>query len=237
MTYLNWGGYPEPAFEPPEDKIQIIREIISTYLRKDIAGFLNISNLEGYNNLIRLLAGQAGGLVNRHEISSTLRLNAQTLNKYLAVLEGTYMFTLLPPFFMNVRKEISKMKKAYVFDPGVRRVIANARPAVSLDEVTGPDIETFVFTILSNSPQTDSLHYYRTISKSEIDFVAQIDGALVPVEVKSRADYDRVPASVRHFMTTYRERTKRAIIVTRDFLGKETDVYFIPFTLFPFLEI
>ena len=86
--------------------------------------------------------------MNRHEISGTLRLNAQTLNKYLAVLEGTYMFTLLPPFFTNVRKEISKMKKAYVFDPGVRRIITNGRPVVSLDEVSGPDIENFIFTVL-----------------------------------------------------------------------------------------
>jgi hypothetical protein len=237
LTYLNWGGYPEPAFEPPENKLQIIREIISTYLQKDIAGFLNISNLEAFNNLIRLLAGQAGSLVNRHEISSTLRLNSQTLNKYLAILEGTYIFTLLPPFFTNVRREISKMKKAYVFDPGVRRVITNGRPSVSLDEVSGPDIENFIFTVLSNAPQFDSLHYYRTISKSEIDFVAQVEGALVPVEVKFRVDYDRVPVSVRHFMKTYREKTKRAIVVTRDYLGKETDVYFIPFTVFPFLQI
>jgi predicted AAA+ superfamily ATPase len=237
LTYLNWGGYPEPAFEPQENKLQIIREIISTYLQRDIAGFLNISNLEGYNNLIRLLAILTGGLVNRHEISNTLRLNTQTLNKYLAILEGTYIFTLLSPFFTNIRKEISKMKKVYVFDPGVRRVFTSGRPLVTLDDVSGPDVENFIFTVLSNAPQVAKLHYYRTISKSEIDFVALVDGAPVPVEVKFRADFNRVPVSVRHFMKTYGEKTRRAIIVTRDYLGKEADVYFIPFVVFPFLEL
>lgn len=237
LTYLNWGGYPEPALEPSENKLPIIREIISTYLQKDIAGFLNISNLEGFNNLIRLLAGQTGGLVNRHEIGGTLRLNTQTLNKYLAVLEGTYMFTLPPPFFTNIRKEISKMKKAYVFDPGVRRIITHGRPLVSLDEVSGADVENFVFTILSNASQVEKLYYYRTISKSEIDFVAQVEAGLVPVEVKFRPDFNRIPVAVRHFIKTYRNKTKKAVIVTRDYLRKEEEVYFIPFVVLPFLEL
>jgi predicted AAA+ superfamily ATPase len=236
LTYLNWGGYPEPAFEPQENKLQIIREIISTYLQKDIAGFLNISNLEGYNNLIRLLAGQAGGLVNRHEISNTLRLNTQTLNKYLAVLEGTYMFTLLSPFFTNIRKEISKMKKVYVFDPGVRRVITNGRPLVSLDDVSGPDVENFIFTILNNNPQVTRLNYYRTISKSEIDFIIQSDDGIIPVEVKFRPHYDRVPVAVQHFEKLYKKKVPKGIIVTRDYLAKDGEIFFIPFVVFPFLQ-
>lgn len=237
LTYLNWGGYPETAFEPAEKRAVIIREIIGTYLQKDIAGFLNISKLESFNNLVRLLAAQSGGLVNRHEISGTLGLNAWTLNKYLAVLEGTYMFTFLAPFFSNVRKEITKMKKAYIFDPGVRRVIAQGRPAESLDAVGGADVESFVFATLRSDPRVISLNYYRTISRSEIDFIAQLGEGLVPIEVKFRTNFARVPVAVRHFAGSYGEKVRMSLVVTRDYAGREGDVHFVPFFVLPFVRL
>ena len=236
LSYLNWGGYPEPAFEFPENKLLIIREIIGTYLQKDIAGFLNISKLESFNNLIRLLAAQTGGLVNRNEISGTLGLNMGTLNKYLAVLEGTYMFTFLAPFFSNIRKEISKMKKVYIFDTGVRRIITQGRLAESLDEISGPDIENFVFTILKSHPGIVKLNYYRTISKSEIDFIAHVGDGLIPVEVKYRPNFNRMPVAIRHFSQYYGRKVRMNIVVTRDHLGKDGDVYFIPFFVLPFVK-
>ena len=236
LSYLNWGGYPEPAFEFPENKLLIIREIIGTYLQKDIAGFLNISKLESFNNLIRLLAAQTGGLVNRNEISGTLGLNMGTLNKYLAVLEGTYMFTFLAPFFSNIRKEISKMKKVYIFDTGVRRIITQGRLAESLDEISGPDIENFVFTILKSHPGIVKLNYYRTISKSEIDFIAHVGDGLIPVEVKYRPNFNRMPVAIRHFAQYYGRKVRMNIVVTRDHLGKDGDVYFIPFFVLPFVK-
>jgi hypothetical protein len=129
------------------------------------------------------------------------------------------------------------MKKVLVFDPGVRRIITNGRPAVSLDEVSGADIENFIFAVLSSAPPVDKLYYYRTISKSEIDFVAQVEGTLLPVEVKFRRDFRHAPTAVRHFLKTYGERTRGAIIVTRDYLGKDAGVFFVPFVLLPFLQI
>ena len=237
LVYLNWGGYPEPAFEPPENKSLIIRKIVGTSLQKDIAGFLNISKLEDFNNLIRLLASQTGNLVNRHEISSTLKLNMETLKKYLAILEGTYFFTFLAPFYTNVRKEMTKMKKVYIFDPGVRRVILNARPFEFLDEAAGADVENFVFTLLNNNPHIAKLNYYRTISKSEIDFIIQGESEMIPVEVKCRPNFNKVPVAVQHFRRTYQGKVKRAIILTRDYLAKDGDIYFIPFVVFPFIKI
>jgi len=236
LTYLNWGGYPEPAFEPPDNKLLIIREIVSTYLQKDIAGFLNISKLENFNNLIRLLAAQTGGLVNRNEISATLGLNMGTLNKYLAVLEGTYMFTYLAPFFSNIRKEISKMKKVYIFDPGVRRIISQGRLAESLNEVSGTDVENFVFTNLKSDPRTLKLNYYRTISKSEIDFIVQTGDGLIPVEVKFRPKFARVPVAIRHFEQFYKGKVRMSIVVTRDHVGRDADVFFVPFFVLPFIK-
>jgi len=237
LTYLNWGGYPEPALEPAERRASLIREIVGTYLQKDIAGFLNISRLESFNNLIRLLAAQVGGLVNKNEISSTLGLNLTTLNKYLAVLEGTYMFTFLAPFFSNVRKEISKMKKVYMFDPGVRRILTQGRAASSLGEVGGSDVENFVFSTLRCDPRVIKLNYYRTISKSEIDFIAHGEDRLVPIEVKFQSNFARVPTSIRHFNQFYKNKTGASLVITRDYAGREGEVHFVPFFVLPFVAI
>jgi len=236
LTYINWGGYPEPAFEPPDNRSLILREIIGTYLQKDVAGFLNIAKLESFNGLIRLLASQRGGLVNKHEISSTLGLNMATLGKYLSVLEGTYMFTFLAPFFSNVRKEISKMKKVYMSDTGIRRIIAQDRPADSLDEIVGGDAENFVFTVLKSDPRVAKLNYYRTIAKSEVDFIAQIGDRVVPVEVKFRPRFARVPPAILRFREIYKGRAGSGLVVTRDHAGREGDVLFVPFYALPFLK-
>ena len=110
--YLSLGGYPEPALSPPEIRLEIL---------KDVAGYLRVENVSGFNNLVRVLGSQIGSLVNRSELSSTLRLNAETVNRYLDILEGTFMFRLLPPWFTNPRKEVSKMPKVYVGDFGILR--------------------------------------------------------------------------------------------------------------------
>ncbi|MCP5105193.1 MAG: ATP-binding protein [bacterium] len=237
IDYMNWGGYPEPCLEKGERKTLILREIISTYLQKDIAGFLNIGKLDAYNNLLRLMATQIGNLVNKNELANTLRLNMETVNKYLNVLEGTYVFSLVSPYFTNVRKEISKMQKIYVGDAGLRRVILNALLHQSPDSISGAELENFVYIHTRNMKGIRKINYYRTVSKAEIDFILHQEGALIPLEVKYRKNVKRVPAAIKNFLTNYPELTSRTITVTRDDIYREGENYFIPYIVFPFIRL
>lgn len=112
--YLRFGGYPETVLAAPEQRLILLRELLSTYIRKDVAGYQHVENTAGFNNLVRLLSSQIGSQVNRSELAPTLRLNAETINRYLDILEGTFVLRLVAPWFTNPRKEISKMPKVYL---------------------------------------------------------------------------------------------------------------------------
>jgi predicted AAA+ superfamily ATPase len=116
-------------------------------------------------------------------------------------------------------------------------VILNARPFEFLDEAAGADVENFIFTILNNDPHIAKLNYYRTISKSEIDFIIHGESEMIPLEVKFRPNFNKVPVAVQHFRRTYKDKVKRTIIITRDYLAKDGDVHFVPFVVFPFIKL
>jgi predicted AAA+ superfamily ATPase len=237
IDYINWGGYPEPCFESKEKRPLILREIVGTYLQKDIAGFLNIGKLDAYNNLLRLMASQVGNLVNKNEISGTLRLNMETVNKYLNILEGTYIFFLVSPYFTNVRKEISKMQKVYISDPGLRRIILNDALHQTPDSFSGSEIENFVYIHARQMKSVRSINYYRTVSKSEIDFILHQEGVMVPLEVKYRKNVIRIPLEIKNFSERYPAQVTKRLIITRDYLHREGDNYFIPYLVFPFIRL
>jgi predicted AAA+ superfamily ATPase len=110
--YLTWGGFPGVTLHArAESKLSLLRDIHTSYIRKDIKDIGNIEDVAGYNRLLQLLAGQCGNLVNIHELSGTVGLSINTVKKYLFLLEQTYVMTLLRPWHSNQRKELTKMPK------------------------------------------------------------------------------------------------------------------------------
>ncbi|MGE5343874.1 MAG: ATP-binding protein, partial [Candidatus Omnitrophota bacterium] len=190
-NYIRWGGYPEIYLEKdPERKRILFDELISTYIEKDIAGFLHIANVKSFNNLIKVLAGQIGNLVNKSELSGTLGINYKTLGSYLDVLEGTYVFSYVQPYFTNVRKELTQMPKVYIHDTGVYYHYYGDKH-LGFETIEGKVIENFVYNTFKIQYPND-VYFYRTKEKMEIDFVIKGSGMLLPVEVKFRK---RVPVS------------------------------------------
>ena len=171
VEYVNWGGYPEVVLAPSAGQKEVIlREILSTYLQKDVAAFLQVENISAFNHLIRILAAQVGSLLNKSELADTLKIRFETVSRYLDILEGTFIFHLLRPYFRNVRKEVSKNPKVYVRDFGVisfaLRRLFNAYEAVS-----GHEVENFLFRELMEQFPLEDIYFYRTRSGAEIDFL------------------------------------------------------------------
>jgi len=214
--YLRFGGYPEAVLSPSEHRTFLLRELLSTYLHKDVAGFLRVENVAGFNNLVRVLATQIGSQVNRSELASTLRLNAETVTRYLDILEGTYVLRLVAPWFTNPRKEVSKMPKVYLSDPGMA-LASGARSdiATPYDLLDGHEVENAVYTSLAGSFTAESIKYWRSTGGAEIDFIVDLDSGFLPVEVKFTGATPSEPVAMRNFRTTY-PAARRGIIVTRD---------------------
>jgi predicted AAA+ superfamily ATPase len=107
--------------------------------------------------------------VNKFELSNTLDLDSRKLSYFLDILSGTYVINLISPYFTNTRKEISKMNKVYFNNLSVINYYTG-NYFDNLDTIDGSFIENFVLNSLKEKV-TNKLKYYRTISKSEIDFI------------------------------------------------------------------
>ena len=208
--------------------------MISTYIQKDVAGFLRIANTAGFNNLLRLLISQSGNLVNKNELSSSLNICNETVNKYCDILEGTYVINFIRPFYSNTRKELSKMPKVYCSDFGISSVLQNTRHANLYDEINGALIENFVYNELRNKFDHNEIYFYRTISKSEIDFIVREEDSLIPIEVKFTNKRPSRTVALKHFAEVYKN-AGTGVIVTKNHIIK-SNFYGIPSYLVPFIN-
>ncbi len=173
-------------------------------------------------------------LLYKREVCNTVGIHFKTLENYLGILKGTFIFSFLKPFYTNIRKELSKMPKIYAEDMGVIRY-STGRSFTDFKIVEGNVIENFVYNHLSLSFSEENIHFYRTISKSEIDFIIKDKDRLIPMEVKFQKNAN-VPVSVRNFSKNYTDRINYNIVVTLDKLDFQSNAYFIPVLLLPFVK-
>jgi predicted AAA+ superfamily ATPase len=187
--YLVFGGYPGIALESDkEEKILLLKEIKNAFLKKDIdeAG---ITYQDKFYTLITLLAGQTGNLVNRNELANSIGVDNKTIEKYLYVLQNCFHIELVKPFYLNQRKELTKMPKVYFKDTGMRNIALNRFFDFKDREDQGQLIENYVFNRLTDLYDKDAIRFWRTIDKKEVDFVITTsfkEGVAYEVKLKCR---------------------------------------------------
>ena len=169
--YLVFGGYPAVVLDNNrEEKIKLLKEIKDSFLKRDIDES-GVNNPDKFYNLLSLLAGQTGNLVNRNELSSTIGIDHKTVDKYLYVLRKCFHIELVKPFYSNLRKELTKMPKVYFKDAGLRNVALTRFFDFKTREDQGALLENFVYKRLSDLFDRDAINFWRTSSNKEIDFV------------------------------------------------------------------
>lgn len=180
--YALYGGYPKVILESViKKKQEILRQIISTYVRKDIRDLANIRDIKKFNNLLKLLASQSGQVLSINEIADILKINRKTVEEYLFILENTYIIKLVYPFSHSVRVEVVKAPKIFFYDTGIVQMLAQNRLS---ENMAGNIFETNVFAELVKKYGREDIHYWRTRSQTEIDFVLDSRDGVLPVEVK-----------------------------------------------------
>ncbi len=168
--YLVFGGYPAVVLaESIEEKKLLLEDIVSSYVKKDVyeAG---IRKTTEFFSLFRMLASQTGGLVNKHELSARLGVSVSAVTRYLSTMQRCFHIRLLQPFAKNIRSELTKMPKVYFNDVGLRNYLVKhlAYEHVLSD---GHMLENAVFRALTDTGSSEELHFWRTQSGNEIDFV------------------------------------------------------------------
>lgn len=229
--FMFFGGYPAVVkAETKEEKLKVLNEIYRSYVEKDIGYLLRVEKTEAFSHLVRIIAAQAGGIVNISELSSTLGLSASTIKEYLWYLEKTFIVKKVTPYFRNIRKEITKSPIYYFYDLGLRNY---AKGGFSLGEDSGDgfSFQNLIFNEVRRKAEKNGreTHFWRTKNGAEVDLVIETGSKAIPVEVKWNAlKKPAIPRSLRSFIERY--APEKAFVINRELekeikLGK-TVLYF-----------
>jgi len=183
--YLLFGGMPEIVLEKNEKiKKELLKNYLNLYISKDIRSLADIENISSFNNLAKILAGQTGNLLAKSEVSNTLNIAFKTLNRYLDILQYTFVVILLPPFFANLRTKLTKTPKVYFYDLGIRNSLINNFTDIEFRIDNGALFENFIFLELLSKFDLEDVYFYRTAKQTEIDFVIESEKMTVEVKYK-----------------------------------------------------
>lgn len=229
--FVIFGGYPRIVIEDTlEKKMVFLNELVQAYVRKDIKDMMRIDNILAFNNLLKMLALQIGNLVNYSELAGGLTMARETVERYLFILENTFIIKTVYPYFTNRRKEVVKMPKIYFLDTGLRNTLLKNYQDLSMRPDAGSLIENTVFTNLyKNAPILEEIHFWRTQSKNEVDFVL-LENEPKPIEVKFGQVRPSLTSGLRSFTKNY--DCKQAVLLTQDKVKiervEELDTFTLP---------
>ncbi len=186
---LVFGNYPELVQKVGnEDKAEYLRELINSYLLKDILTFENLRNSDKIVALLRLIAYQVGSEVSLQELGVQLSMSKNTVEKYLDLLSKVFVIHKVGGFSRNLRKEVTKNSKWYFYDNGLRNMlIANLSPLESRNDV-GVLWENYIISerikYQSYTRMIVNNYFWRTYDQQEIDWVEERGGGLYAYEFK-----------------------------------------------------
>lgn len=186
---LVYGAYPEVfSYIGDGEKREYLQNLTDAYLYKDLLELAGMRNTGKIRDLLKLIAFQVGSLVSISELGSSLGMGKDTVNRYLDLLEKSYVIFRLRGFSRNLRKEMTKMGKIYFYDLGVRNMlIDNLKPLKDRNDA-GLLWENFLVVermkYLAYTQRYPSMHFWRTHTGAELDFVEDEGGQIHGYEFK-----------------------------------------------------
>ena len=230
--FLRFGGMPEIVKTNDEEiKKQLLKEYVNTYINKDIRYFWKVESIGKYNDLLTLLASQIGGLLNYSEISNTLGLNRKTTFQMIELLTEFNLIHLLYPFYTNIRAQISKMKKVYFFDTGIRNQIIHNFNYLKTRGDAGALFENYIFNELKTNKDIHELFYFRTKNKTEIDFILRVEEKIILAEAKyQRFTHPHIPKAFHEWKS--QDTVKALLIINLNLNYKQDKIIGTDFTNF-----
>ena len=187
--FLLYGSYPEViTAKSKNEKVEILNEIVNSYLLKDILSLERIKGTKQILDLLKLIAFQIGKEVSLNELASQVKLDVKTVGRYLDLFEKSFILHKRSAFSRNLRKEIFSKSKYYFLDNGIRNGVILQFNRLKDRNDAGELFENFFVMerakyLLNNSIHRN-LYFWRTYDGQEIDIIEEGDGKLLGLEVK-----------------------------------------------------
>ena len=188
-TRLIFGGYPELThYQSWEEKQTYLREIVSSYLLKDILVFDGIKNSNKIYGLLRLIALQIGKEVSLQELGNQLQMSKNTVERYLDLLSKVFILFKIEGFSRNLRKEITKTSRWYFYDNGIRNAIINNYNSIQNRTDIGDLWENYLASERMKKQEYQKIfrknYFWRTYDRQELDWLEEDAEKLSAFEFK-----------------------------------------------------
>jgi len=201
---LRFGSYPDIVNRSESEKIRLLGELTSDYLFRDVLNFENIRKSDVLVSLLKAIALQIGQEVSFREISGLLRLSVDTVQKYIQLLEKSFVIFSLSSFSRNLRKEIGTSRKYFFYDLGIRNSLINNFNPPEMRADTGQLWENYCILerIRHNQAVGRNVNYYfwRTYDQKEIDLIEETGGMFTAFEIKWKS---KKLKPVKDFLNAY----------------------------------
>lgn len=182
-----YGYYPEIVSKIGEEA-ELLKLLADSYLYKDLLMLDQIKKPLILSKLLKALALQVGSEINYNEIAQIVGSDPKTVDKYMDLLEKTFVVFRLPAFSRNIRNEIKKGKKVYFYDCGIRNAIIGNFKSISSRTDIGALWENFVISVRLKHREYHNIdaeqYFWRTTQQQEIDFIEETYESLHAYELK-----------------------------------------------------
>lgn len=195
---LLFGSYPELWNLPlGAAKAEYLKDMVNSYLLKDIMVYEGIRNSSKIRDLLRLIAFQLGKEVSMDELGKQLQMSKNTVEKYLDLCTKVFILKKVEAFSRNLRKEITKSSRWYFWDVGVRNALINDfRPLVIRTDI-GELWENYLISerlkVLKYTSSLAETYFWRTYDQQEIDWIEIKDGQIDAYEFKWQKKKTKIP--------------------------------------------
>lgn len=184
---LIFGYYPEVVLHPGQEE-ERLKELVSSYLYKDILTWERIQKPDKMEKLLQAIAFQVGNEVSYHELGQITGLDNQTTEKYIDLLEKAFIIFRLSSLSRNLRNELKKSRKIYFYDNGLRNAVINQFNSMALRQDTGALWENFMMSerikLLAYRRFNVNQYFWRTHAGQEIDYIEERNGEMKAYEFK-----------------------------------------------------
>jgi predicted AAA+ superfamily ATPase len=182
-----YGYYPDIVTNAGNEK-DILQQLADSYLYRDVLMYGGIKKPDIISKLLQALAFQVGSEVSLRELGEICDIDYKTVEKYIALLEQSYVIFRLASFSRNLRNELKNKRKIYFYDNGIRNALINNFNPINLRQDTGALWENFVICerlkYINYNQQWKNRWFWRTVEKQEIDYVEEADGQIEAFEFK-----------------------------------------------------
>jgi predicted AAA+ superfamily ATPase len=203
-TRLIYGSYPEVLISR-DNKLreEYLRELIASYLFKDILALEGIRYSDKLVRLLQLLAFQIGNEVSLSEIGRQLSMSKNTVERYLDLLEKVFVIFRLNGFSRNLRKEITKSHRYFFYDVGIRNAVVGMFNPLNLRDDTGKIWENYIISEFQKHREyqrmSSRFYFWRTYDRKEIDLIEERAGKLSGYEIKWKQGRTNAPKDWHRF--------------------------------------